>query len=63
MSHTIQPARSSGCKQPLTEKRDSFQCVLVLSTIKNLQVFQDASILEHIEHPHQRPDDFLEYIL
>ena len=61
MSHSIQPARSSECKQPLTEKRDSFRYVLVLSTIKNL--LQDASILEHVEHPHQRPDDFLEYVL
>ena len=52
------PTRFSGSKRSLTERCDSFQYVPILNTLKRL--LNDTSVLEYVEHPHQRSDDLLE---
>ena len=54
------PPRLSGSKRSLVEKRDSFQYVPLLNTLRNL--LTDATVLEYIENPHQRTDGLLEDI-
>ena len=52
------PARFSGSKRSLVEKRDSFQYVPLLQTLEKL--LEDRTIIEYIDNPHQRLDDKLE---
>ena len=52
------PTRFSGSKRSLTERCDSFQYVPILDTLKRL--LNDTSVMEYVEHPHQRSDDLLE---
>ena len=52
------PARFSGSKRSLVEKRGSFQYVPLLQTLEKL--LEDRTIIEYIDNPHQRLDDKLE---
>ena len=52
------PTRLSGSKRCLVEKQDSFQYISILDSLKVL--LQDRTILEFVEHPHQRNDELLE---
>ena len=52
------PARFNGSKRSLIEKRDSFQYVPLLDSLKGL--LRDKSVLEYVENPHGRSDGLLD---
>ena len=52
------PARFNGSKRSLVEKRDSYQYVPLLDSLKSL--LRDKSVLDYVENPHGRSDGLLE---